>query len=49
MTRNGKMRKVMEFYNDVRGVEWDTYVFLSEDGSRIREYHTPDEVCFIRA
>ncbi|XP_018455792.2 LOW QUALITY PROTEIN: putative small ubiquitin-related modifier 4 [Raphanus sativus] len=44
MRRNEKMRKVMERYNDARGAEWRTYVFLSEEGSNICEDKTPDEM-----
>ncbi|KAG7533437.1 PUB domain [Arabidopsis thaliana x Arabidopsis arenosa] len=41
--RNVKLQKLMEFYTKMRGVEWNTFRFLF-DGSRIREYHTPDEL-----
>ncbi|ESQ32431.1 hypothetical protein EUTSA_v10005530mg [Eutrema salsugineum] len=44
MRRNAAMRKVMNCYSEVRGVEYNTYVFLLEDGSRIREESTPDEL-----
>lgn len=47
MRRNEKMRKMMERYNDARGAEWRTYVFLSEEGSNICEDKTPDEVCYL--
>ncbi|KAG7537124.1 Ubiquitin-like domain superfamily [Arabidopsis suecica] len=39
--RTVKLQKLMELYTKMRGVEWDTFRFLFE-GSRIREYHTPD-------
>ncbi|VYS69732.1 unnamed protein product [Arabidopsis thaliana] len=41
--RNAKLLKMMELYTKMRGVEWNTFRFLF-DGSRIREYHTPDEL-----
>ncbi|CAE6229130.1 unnamed protein product [Arabidopsis arenosa] len=41
--RNVKLLKMMEVYTKMRGVEWNTFRFLF-DGSRIREYHTPDEL-----
>lgn len=41
--RTAKMLKLMECYSKMRGVEWNTFVFLL-DGSRVREFHTPDEV-----
>ncbi|CAA7058889.1 unnamed protein product [Microthlaspi erraticum] len=44
MKKNAKMLRLMEYYNKSRGVEWGTYVFLTVDGSRVREYHTPDEL-----
>lgn len=45
MRRSDKMSKVMERYNDARGAELGTYVFLSEGGSMINKDKTPDEVC----
>ncbi|KAL0642716.1 hypothetical protein Bca4012_041006 [Brassica carinata] len=44
MRRNDKMSKVMERYNDARGAELGTYVFLSEGGSMINKDKTPDEM-----
>ncbi|AED95714.1 unnamed protein product [Arabidopsis thaliana] len=41
--RNAKLLKMMELYTKMRGIEWNTFRFLF-DGSRIREYHTPDEL-----
>ncbi|XP_010434723.1 PREDICTED: putative small ubiquitin-related modifier 4 [Camelina sativa] len=41
--RNAKLLRLMEHYTEMRGVEWNTFGFLL-DGSRIREYHTPDEL-----
>lgn len=45
MRRNVEMRKVMKRYGETRGVKWTTFVFILKDGTRIRESHTPDEVC----
>uniref|UniRef100_A0A0D3E0V2 Rad60/SUMO-like domain-containing protein n=1 Tax=Brassica oleracea var. oleracea TaxID=109376 RepID=A0A0D3E0V2_BRAOL len=44
MRRNDKMSKVMERYDDARGAELGTYVFLSEGGSMINKDKTPDEM-----
>lgn len=45
MRRNDKMSKVMEWYNDVRGVELGIYVFLLEGGFMINKDKIFDEVC----
>ncbi|EOA17815.1 hypothetical protein CARUB_v10006213mg [Capsella rubella] len=41
--RDTKLLKLMEQYHDLRGFEWNTFRFLL-DGTRIREYNTPDEL-----
>ncbi|XP_010445953.1 PREDICTED: putative small ubiquitin-related modifier 6 [Camelina sativa] len=41
--RKTKLLKLMQYYSDMRGVEWNAFRFLL-DGSRNREYHTPDDL-----
>ncbi|AED95713.1 Ubiquitin-like superfamily protein [Arabidopsis thaliana] len=42
--RKARLLKLMEYYAKMRGIEWNTFRFLSDDGSRIREYHTADDM-----
>ncbi|CAH8299102.1 unnamed protein product [Eruca vesicaria subsp. sativa] len=44
MRRNVEKRKVMKRYSETRGVKLSTFVFILEDGTRIRGSQTPDEL-----